>query len=89
MVQPQAWVGQPPKASRILGTGGLLAVSHPKTRPNSYQSGSIWYSYGEFRSFSGDLPVFPNELPDPFGESPSELSARSHGIVRIRPNAQA
>ncbi|RRT64569.1 hypothetical protein B296_00015688 [Ensete ventricosum] len=43
MVQPQAWVGQPPKASRILGTGDLLVVSHPKTR------------YGQFNYRPGRL----------------------------------
>ncbi|RWV93840.1 hypothetical protein GW17_00043672 [Ensete ventricosum] len=31
----------------------------------------------------------PSELPDPFGESPSELPAKSHHIVRARHDAQA
>ncbi|RZS07093.1 hypothetical protein BHM03_00037847 [Ensete ventricosum] len=56
-----------------------------KLRPNFRQSGNLRYSCG--KSFDL-LPVIsrraPSELPDPFDESPSELSTRSHCIVQTR-----
>ncbi|RRT80188.1 hypothetical protein B296_00005302 [Ensete ventricosum] len=46
----------------------------------------------DFRSsdlLSAISRLVPSELPDPFSKSPSELSTRSHCIIRIQPDAQA
>ncbi|RRT35756.1 hypothetical protein B296_00013549 [Ensete ventricosum] len=59
-----------------------------KLRPNFRQSGNLRHSCGKL---SGLLSVIsrraPNELLDPFGDTPSELPARSHYIVQTQPDA--
>ncbi|RWV81428.1 hypothetical protein GW17_00057155 [Ensete ventricosum] len=61
----------------------------------------LWYKRSNRRSpavypnLVASPPVFfltislrvPSKLPDSFGESPSELRARSHRIIRTQPDA--
>ncbi|RRT41789.1 hypothetical protein B296_00010667 [Ensete ventricosum] len=96
MVYPSAWVAQSSEhqctSDLLVGPGRVNRRKYPdywlKLRPNFRQFGNLWHSCGKS---SGLLPVIsrraPSELPDPFGESPSELLARSHYIVQTQPDA--
>ncbi|RWV92872.1 hypothetical protein GW17_00044711 [Ensete ventricosum] len=83
---PDSWVYavQPPSTARKPRQWRYtLRSAALKLRPNFHQSSNLQHSCGK----SSGLPPLisrhaPSELPNPFGESPSELPTRSDCIVQ-------